>query len=137
MKIKIEWDGPKIAEDIKQLVNKEICKKTTDKTYKTEAVDKFEEYLVMLDEDYKKTKEIFKELLPTAKARFTIKHGEMYFSFILTCKQNVWYLDAVHSLVYFTVKPKAGRKTVELQVDLDDITQKAKKILGERVKLTY
>jgi len=137
MKIKIKWDGPKIAEDIKQLVNKEICKKTTDKTYKTEVIDDFEEYLVMLDDDYKKAVEIFKELLPTAKARFTIKHGEMYFVFLLTCKQNVWYLDAVHRLLYFSLKPQAGSKTVQLRVDLDDIRQKAKKILGERVKLTY
>lgn len=136
MKIKIEWDGPKIAEDIKQLVSKEICKKTTDKTYKTKIIDEFEKYLVMLDDDYKKTKEIFKELLPTAKARFTINHGEMYFSFIFFCKQNVWYLQAVHSLLYFSLKPNAGKKTVLLQVDLDDIRQKSKKILGERVKLT-
>lgn len=136
MKIKIEWDGPKIAEDIKQLVSKEICKKTTDKTYKTKVIDEFEKYLVMLDDDYKRTKEVFKELLTTAKGVFTINHGEMYFFFILTCKQNVWYLEAVHSLSYFTVKPNAGKKTVELRVDLDDIRQKAKKILGERVKLT-
>lgn len=137
MKIKIEWDGPKIAEDIRQLVNKEICKKTTDKTYKTKIIDEFEKYLAMLDEDYKKTKEIFKELLPTAKARFTIKHGEMYFYFHFTCKQDVWYLEAVHKLLYFSLKPQAGKKTVQLQVDWDDIRQKAKKILGERVKLTY
>ena len=137
MKIKIEWYGPKIAEDTKQLVNKEICKKTTDKTYKTKIIDEFEKYLVMLDDDYKKAVEIFKELLPTARASFTIKHGEMYLFFQLTCKQNVWYLEAVHSLVYFTVKPNAGKKTVELQVDLYAIRQKAKKILGERVKLTY
>lgn len=136
MKIKIEWDGTKIAEDTKQLINKEICKKTTDKTYKTKIIDEFEEYFVMLDDPYRRTKEIFKELLTTAKGVFTIKHGEMYFSFILTCKQNVWYLEAVHSLSYFTVKPKAGKKTVQLQVDLDDIRQKSKKILGERVELT-
>lgn len=137
MKIKINWDGPKIAEDTKQLVNKEICKKTTDKTYKTKVIDQFGEYLVMLDGDYKKTKEIFKELLPTAKARFTINHDEMYFTFHLTCKEYVWYLDAVHNLLYFSLKPKAGKKTVQLAIDLYDIKQKAKKILGERVKLTY
>lgn len=137
MKIKIEWDGPKIAEDTKQWVNKDICKKTGDKTYKTKVIDEFEEYLVMLDEDYRKTKEIFKELLPTAKARFTINHDEMYFVFHLTCKENVWYLDVIHRLLYFSLKPKAGNKTVQLAVDFDDIKQKAKKILGERVKLTY
>lgn len=137
MKIKIEWVGTKIAEDTKQLINKEICKKTTDKTYKTKIIDEFEKYLVMLDDDYKKTKEIFKELLPTAKARFTIQHGDMYFAFHLFCKENVWYLDAVHSLSYFSLKPNAGKKTVQLQVDLDDIVQKSKKILGERVKFTY
>ena len=137
MKIKIEWVGTKIAEDTKQLINKDICKKTTDKTYKTKIIDEFEKYLVMLDDDYKKTKEIFKELLPTAKGVFTINHGEMYFSFILTCKQNVWYLQAVRGLSYFSLKPNAGKKTVQLQVDLDDIRQKSKKILGERVKLTY
>ena len=133
----MEWDGRKIAENTKELVNKEICKKTTDKTYKTKVIDEFEKYLVMLDDDYKKTKAIFKELLPTAKARFTIEHDEMYFVFHLTCKDYVWYLDAVHNLLYFSLKPKAGKKTVQLAVDLDDIKQKAKKILGERVKLTY
>lgn len=137
MKIKIEWEGSKIAENTKELVHKEICKKTTDKTYKTKLIDQFGEYLVMLDDDYKKTKEIFKELLPTAKARFTINHGEMYFVFHLSCKDYVWYLDAVHRLQYFTLKPKAGKKTVQLAVDLDDVTKKAKKILGERVKFTY
>lgn len=137
MKIKIEWDGPKIAEDTKQWVNKDICKKTGDKTYKTKVIDEFEEYLVMLDEDYRKTKEIFKELLPTAKARFTINHDEMYFVFHLTCKDYVWHVDAIHRLLYFSLKPKAGNKTVQLAVDFDDIKQKAKKILGERVKLTY
>lgn len=137
MKIKINWDGLKIAEDTKQLVNKEVCKKTTDKTYKTKVIDKFEEYLVMLDDDYKKTKAIFKELLPTAQARFTIQHDEMYFLFQLTCKENVWYLDAVHRLLYFSVKPDHGSKSVQLRVDMDDITRKAKKILGDRVKLIY
>jgi len=135
MKIKIEWDGPKIAENTKLLVNNETCKKTTDKTYKTKIIYEFEKYLVMLDGDYKKAVEIFKELLPTAKARFTIKHGEMYFAFHFTCKQNVWYLEEMHSLLYFSLKPQTGKKTVQLQVDLDDIKQKAKKILGERVKL--
>lgn len=137
MKIKIEWDGPKIAEDTKQLINKEICKKTEDKTYKTKAVDEFEEYLVMLDSDYKKTKEIFKEFTPIPKASFTIQHDEMYFVFCLTCKNYVWHLVAVHRLLWFSLKPKAGKKTVQLMVDFFDIKQKAKKILGERVKLTY
>lgn len=67
MKIKIEWDGPKIAEDTKQLINQEICKKTPDKTYKTKVIDEFEKYLVMLDDDYKKTRDIFKEVLPPSR----------------------------------------------------------------------
>lgn len=137
MKIKINWDGPKIAENTKQLINKEICKKTGDKTYKLKMIDEFEEYLVMLDGDYKKTKEIFKEFTPIPKASFTIQHEEMYFVFHLTCKDYVWYLDAVHKLLWFSLNPKSGKKTVQLMVDFFDIKQKAKKILGERVKLTY
>lgn len=137
MKIKIEWDGLKIAEDTKQLINKEICKKIVDKTYKIKMIDEFEKYLVMLDGDYKKTKEIFKEFTPIPKARFTIKHGEFYFAFLLSCKDCVWHLDAVHALQYFSVKPKYGKKTVQLMVDFFDIRQKAKKTLGERIKLIY
>lgn len=138
MKIKIEWDGPKIAENTKQVINQEICKKTPDKTYKTKVIDEFEKYLVMLDDDYKKTRDIFKEVLPPSRGFFTLKYGELYFAFELTCKAFVWYLKSVDLLPsYFSQKPNFGKKTIKLELELEHIRQKAKKILGERVKLIY